>query len=109
MQNERTLVFAGEDELAAKELVKTLRARDIGGTLRSAYFFDGDEPCGRVIVMPDVPSFIAEKIKAVFGDKCEVRQAEPPKPSPLADLPMMTAPLPVPKRRGRPPKMRVTA
>jgi hypothetical protein len=119
MDSERTLIFAGEDEASAVDLLNSLRARDIGGSLRSAFIFDGVEPAARVIIMDDVPDFIAEPIKAAFPGICQYRIPEPEPNTPSQELQqlqqlaeiarlreMLGAEKPQPKRRGRPPKVR---
>jgi hypothetical protein len=84
---DRTLIYVGEDEASAVELLTKLRNRDIGGALRSAYFFDGCEPCGKVTIMEDVPNFLAAKIREAYEAHADVmidrREWEEPAYTPL--------------------------
>lgn len=85
--SERILIFAGENELLAKRLLTRLRDRDIGGVLRSAFIVEPEE-AGRVIIMEDVPDFVARRIEDVFGCSiCERRKVEPKRePKRLAEI-----------------------
>jgi hypothetical protein len=120
---DRTLIYVGEDEASAVELLTKLRNRDIGGALRSAYFFDGCEPCGKVTIMEDVPNFLATKIREAYEAHADVmidrREWEEPVYTPIGqplppaqaidpviDLPFQPAKRGPGRPRTRAPKVR---
>ncbi len=63
-----TLIYCGEDGNAGKALSQQIRSQDESVTTRlcSVEFFEMDPAADRVVIMPDVPEFMAEKIRAAY-------------------------------------------
>jgi hypothetical protein len=82
-----TLIFYGVDGSAAKDAAARIRAEsNCPALVRDAAAFCGDvEPCGRVIVMPDVAGHDAGRIKAAYGNYIATPGAPPPPPPPPFD------------------------
>lgn len=79
-----TLVFYGANGSTAKEIAAKIRTETGAPALvRDAAAFRGDvEPCGRVVLTPDVTSYDATRIKTAYGDRVVTPGAPPPPPPP---------------------------
>jgi hypothetical protein len=87
-----TLVFYGADGAAAKAAAAKIRAETNGPALlrdARAFYGDADEPCARVVLMPDVSEYDAAKLRAAYGDrvaKAGMPLPPPPPPPPFDPL-----------------------
>ncbi len=66
------LIFFAHDAEAAKAVAAKIRDTTDPAFLRDVSAFDGsDDPCDRVIIMPDVSEYMRGKINAVYGSKVD--------------------------------------
>lgn len=95
MSKSLTLIFVGNDGVAAKELAAKLRLeKGVAAHLRSAVGFVASEieQCDRVVVMSDVADFETKRIKAAYGERVARSGSTlpplppPPVADPLANL-----------------------
>jgi len=71
-------IYSGEDGTAGRAVAAKLRARDATVSQHSAFEFVEAAPCDRVIIMPDVPKWLRQRLAAAYGGKVEAERAEVP-------------------------------
>ncbi len=72
----QSIVFAGADEIAARDFAFHQRDKDSHVSVASAYEFNGGEVGGQVYIMPDVPRWHKDRIAAAYPDFIQVKETE---------------------------------
>src|ERR1043166_1681222 len=75
------IVYAGADELAARDFAFHKRNSEWGVSVGSAYSFNGNSGEDMAYVMPDVPNWHRDRIVAAYQETILVA-GEEPKPKP---------------------------
>lgn len=86
----KVLVFYCHDGVSGKSVAQSMTNTETATFARDASAFDPDEDCDRIVILDDVPGWMAARLKTAFSGKFQE--------------PCETAQVLAPRKRGRPKK-----